>query len=196
VSTAAIEPLRTSRGTTGYGIVPIVDKHAAAPTLVYAAYVVGADATVKLLAFYVDPPAHASGTWTHLARTIASTATVVAREPSRTLRIGPMDSDLALELPTTWTSALAVGQEIRYRLFKTTQLGTLPSSCDLVIGASAPTIIPDDAATSQGHLLDRSVVWRPRSPRHARWSNRFTGELLAAAHRTRDTFRSYVRPGW
>jgi len=165
-----LEPLAALEPLTAIAEIPPATQGDADANLVYAVWIGHTDATVQLLAFYVNPAgANDAASWTQLAKTIAlslrpGTRTLDPQASAYTLGAAP--TAVTIATPDGWTASIQPGPDFAvYHLHKLVVLGTPAVSCGIYLGRHAAYqfkqrgIAPASVKSSPGKLFGAEATW-------------------------------------
>ena len=181
-----LAPLAVARPLTAVAELPPATKGDADANLVYVAWIGNTDATVQLLAFYINPDgARAAASWAQLARTIAlslkpGSRTLDSKAASHKLGAGP--ETVTIATPDGWIATTQPGPDFTiYHLRKLTLLGAPAVSCGIYLGGHASyqfsqsSIDQAKVKPSPATLFHAATTWQT-------WTadgSRFTTEAMA-----------------
>ncbi len=134
---AMVEAVALAKPLAGFAAAPPTKGDQDA-NLIYMMWLGNADATVQVLAFYLNPAgAKATGKWLALAKKIAATA-VAGKRVLATKAGDRALGDLVVALPDGWAVTPQPGPDfIVFHLRKTAVLGTSPPRCGVYVGGFA-----------------------------------------------------------
>ncbi len=161
----ALEPVALSKPLAGFAAVPPTKGDQEA-NLIYMMWLGNADATVQVLAFYINPAAaKTTDKWLALAKKIAATA-VAGKRVLATKAGDRALEDLVVTLPDGWAVTPQPGPDfVVFHLRKTVVLGTSAPGCGIYLGGFASYQYSQngiDAAHVKkvaGKLMGANVDW-------------------------------------
>jgi hypothetical protein len=157
-----IEALPVAAPLEAIGVTPKTVKKSAESRLVFAAYITAPNITVRTLAFYVRPDDNDS-LWLDLARRIAMSVAAHTPPAKQSIRVGRLFSGrnaATLMPPTSWRVVPRLGDQVTYRLLRTSILGTSTPSCGIaLVGAQVTRKSSMTVTPIRGVLLGKPAEW-------------------------------------
>ncbi len=162
---AVLEPVALGKPLAGFAAAPPTTGDDEA-NLIYMMWLGNADATVQVIAFYINPAgAKATDKWLALAKKIAATA-VAGKRVLATKAGDRALEDLVVTLPDGWAVTPQLGPDFTvFHLRKTVVLGTAAPGCGVYVGGFASYQYSQngiDAAHVKkvaGKLMGANVDW-------------------------------------